>query len=48
VVARRELIGKLTTSADWNVGPLLGNPEEARHNRNLETYEAIQRFGNDA
>ena len=48
VVARRELLGKLTTSAEWDVGPLLGNPEEAGHNRNLETYEAIQRFGNDA
>jgi prepilin-type N-terminal cleavage/methylation domain-containing protein len=48
VVARRELVGKLTTSADWDSGPLLGDPEEAIHNRNLETYEAIQRFGNDA
>ena len=48
VVARRELLGKLTTSGEWDSGPLLGNPEEARNNRNLETYEAIQRFGNDA
>jgi prepilin-type N-terminal cleavage/methylation domain-containing protein len=48
VVARRELLGKLVTTADWSSGRLLGNPEEAHHNRNLETYEAIQRFGNDA
>lgn len=47
-VARRDLLGKLTTSADWGNHPLLGNPEEASHNRGLETYEAIQRFGNDA
>lgn len=47
-VARRELLGKLTSSPDWSSHPLLGNPEEASHNRNLETYEAIQRFGNDA
>jgi prepilin-type N-terminal cleavage/methylation domain-containing protein len=48
VVARRELVGKMTISSDWDTHPLLGNPDEALHNRNLETYEAIQRFGNDA
>lgn len=48
VIARRELLGKLTTVEDWNSSPLRGNPEEAGNSPNLEVYEAIQRFGNDA
>lgn len=48
VIARRELLGKLTTTADWDSSPLLGKPAEAIHNRNLEIYEVVQRFGNDA
>ena len=48
VIARRELLGKLTTPADWNNSPLRGNPEQAGNHPNLETYEAIQRYGNDA
>jgi prepilin-type N-terminal cleavage/methylation domain-containing protein len=48
VIARRELLGKLTTASDWNSSPLRGKPDEVRHNPNLEVYEAIQRFGNDA
>lgn len=48
IVARRELLGKLTTVQDWNSSPLRGNPEDAANSPNLEVYEAIQRFGNDA
>ena len=48
IVARRELLGKLTTVQDWNSSPLRGKPEEAGNSPNLEIYEAIQRFGNDA
>lgn len=48
VIARRELLGKLTTEADWNNSPLRGNPDQAINNPNLETYEAIQRYGSDA
>jgi prepilin-type N-terminal cleavage/methylation domain-containing protein len=48
VVARRELLGKLTTDSDWASSPRLGKPAEAANNPDLEVYEAIQRFGNDA
>jgi prepilin-type N-terminal cleavage/methylation domain-containing protein len=48
VIARRELLGKLTTVQDWNSSPLRGKPEDAANSPNLEVYEAIQRFGNDA
>ncbi|WP_035607789.1 prepilin-type N-terminal cleavage/methylation domain-containing protein [Haloferula sp. BvORR071] len=48
VVARRELLGKLTTAQDWNSSPLRGVPGQVANNPNLETYEAIQRYGNDA
>jgi prepilin-type N-terminal cleavage/methylation domain-containing protein len=48
IVARRELLGKLTTSSDWDNSPLRGNPDQAINNPNLEIYEAIQRYGNDA
>ncbi len=47
VVARRELLGKLTTSSDWDSNPLRGDPLKASENRNLEVYEVLQRFGND-
>ena len=48
VIARRELLGKLTTPEEWNSSPLRGKPDQALNNPNLETYEAIQRYGNDA
>lgn len=48
VIARRELLGKLSSSSEWDSSPLRGKPDEAIHNRNLEIYEVIQRFGNDA
>lgn len=47
VVARRELLGKLATSSDWDSSPLRGDPLKASENRNLEVYEVLQRFGND-
>jgi prepilin-type N-terminal cleavage/methylation domain-containing protein len=47
VVARRELLGKLATTSDWDSSPLRGDPLKASENRNLEVYEVIQRFGND-
>lgn len=46
VVARRELLGKLATTRDWDSSPLRGDPLKASDNRNLEIYEVIQRFGN--
>jgi prepilin-type N-terminal cleavage/methylation domain-containing protein len=46
VVARRELIGKLSTTRDWDTSPLRGDPLKATDNRNLEVYEVLQRFGN--
>jgi prepilin-type N-terminal cleavage/methylation domain-containing protein len=46
VVARRELIGKLATTRDWDSSPLRGDPLKAADNRNLEVYEVLQRFGN--
>ncbi len=46
VVARRELIGKLSTTRDWDTSPLRGDPLKAADNRNLEVYEVLQRFGN--
>lgn len=52
VIARRGLIGKLKTEADWdgggNAGKLLGKPEEADRNPNLVTYGTLIRFGHDA
>lgn len=47
VVARRELLGKLATTRDWDSSPLRGDPLKASDNRNLEVYEVLQRFGND-
>lgn len=47
VVARRELLGKLASTSDWDSSPLRGDPLKASENRNLEVYEVLQRFGND-
>ncbi|MEO7097912.1 MAG: prepilin-type N-terminal cleavage/methylation domain-containing protein [Luteolibacter sp.] len=47
VIARRDLMGKLKTSADWDgSGNLLGAPDKAGRNPNLEIYETTIRFGN--
>ncbi len=50
VVARRQLAAKLKTPDEWNgVGAsarLLGQPSELDHNKNLETYSTLIRFGN--
>ena len=49
VIARRELVGKLTSAAAWNgtgeAAPLLGQTSQAAVNRHLEVYSAIIRFG---
>jgi prepilin-type N-terminal cleavage/methylation domain-containing protein len=47
VIARRELLGKLSTTRDWDSSPLRGEPYQAANNPDLERYEVIQRFGND-
>lgn len=51
VLARRELSGKFSTTADWDgggtAGKLLGKPEDATRNRGLETFGSLIRFGND-
>ena len=47
VIARRDLIAKLKSPADWASSPLLGDPAEPEKNPRLEVYEVIQRFGND-
>lgn len=47
VIARRELLGKLASTSDWDSSPLRGDPLKASENKNLEVYEVIQRFGND-
>jgi prepilin-type N-terminal cleavage/methylation domain-containing protein len=50
VVARRDLAGRLKTSADWNgggsTGRQLGTFPDAADNRQLEVYGAMIRFGN--
>lgn len=50
VVARRELAGRMKTSADWDgetpAGKQLGSLAEAHKNRYLEVYGAMIRFGN--
>ena len=46
-IAHRDLMGKLKTSADWDGnGNLLGAPDKADRNPNLEIYETTIRFGN--
>jgi hypothetical protein len=47
MVARRELLGKLSTTSDWDGSPLRGIPAEAANNPDLEIYEVVQRFGTD-
>jgi prepilin-type N-terminal cleavage/methylation domain-containing protein len=51
VVARRDLGGRLKTSADWSgsgtTGKLLGEASEAHRNKYLEIYGTLIRFGND-
>lgn len=50
VVARRDLAGKLKTPSDWDgsgrTSVLLGEPDEADRNENLEVYSTLIRFGN--
>lgn len=50
VVARRDLAGKLRSKADWDgtgkAASLLGKPDEAAENKNLEVYSTLIRFGN--
>ena len=49
VVARRELVGKLKTSSDWDGGGnanLIGSPSLVSRNKNLEVYSTSLRFGN--
>lgn len=50
VIARRDLAGRLKTTADWNGdgsgGSQLGPPAEAARNPDLEVYGAMIRFGN--
>lgn len=45
VVARRELIGKLRTTADWDSSPLIGDPSDADKSKLLEVYEITHPFG---
>jgi prepilin-type N-terminal cleavage/methylation domain-containing protein len=47
VIVRRELAGRLRTTADWDGGnKQLGAYADAARNRYLETYGAMIRFGN--
>ena len=47
VIVRRELAGRLRTTADWDGGNTqLGTDANAARNRYLETYGAMIRFGN--
>lgn len=49
VLARRNLMGRLKTTADWDNSPkLIGNPSDAEKNQNLEIYQTSLRFGNHA
>lgn len=52
VIARRDLASKLKESSDWDgtgsAGKLLGKPDKADENKNLEIYGTILRFGNHA
>lgn len=48
VVARRELLGKLRTTADWNGHPLIGLPSEVERSKYLEAYEVIQPFAHES
>ncbi|MBC8128570.1 MAG: prepilin-type N-terminal cleavage/methylation domain-containing protein [Gloeobacteraceae cyanobacterium ES-bin-144] len=52
VIARQNIIARLKGSADWDGtsadGLLLGKPLEVGHNKNLQVYETLMRFGNDS
>ncbi|MES2657344.1 MAG: prepilin-type N-terminal cleavage/methylation domain-containing protein [Verrucomicrobiota bacterium] len=52
VIARRDLAGKLKQAADWDGGgsfaKLLGTPDKADRNKDLEIYGTTIRFGNHA
>lgn len=52
VIVRREMMGRLIQSQDWdgtsNAGIALGKATESGHNKNLEVYQAMLSFGNDA
>jgi prepilin-type N-terminal cleavage/methylation domain-containing protein len=52
VIARRDLAGKLGTSAHWDgqgvTGRLLGEPDRAAENKNLEVFGTVIRMGNHA
>jgi hypothetical protein len=51
VIVRREMMGRLIQSQDWdgtsNVGIALGKATESGRNKNLEVYQAMLPFGND-
>jgi prepilin-type N-terminal cleavage/methylation domain-containing protein len=50
VLARRNLMGRLISPADWNghgtAGKLLGEPQDADKNKLLEIYQSLIRYGN--
>jgi prepilin-type N-terminal cleavage/methylation domain-containing protein len=52
VVARRDLVGKLKTAADWDgagaTAKLIGKASEADRNKDLEIYGSTLRYGNKA
>lgn len=48
VVARRELMGKLRNSGDWDSSPLLGDPAEAENSSDLEVYEVVNAFSHES
>jgi len=47
VVARRQLLDKLSDAGGWESSPLLGDPEEVDRNRDLEVYEVIHPFSHE-
>lgn len=51
VIVRRSLAGRLKQAADWDgggsTGKFLGSPSEVDRNKDLETFSALMRFGND-
>ena len=52
VIARRDLVAKLTNPEAWNSGPatagLIGQASQAATNRHLEVFAAVIRFGHPA
>jgi prepilin-type N-terminal cleavage/methylation domain-containing protein len=51
ILTRKQLSAKLTSPADWDgdgaARKLLGNPEDAINNPELQTFGSLIRFGND-